>query len=57
MTDKREKRGPKPETVKIDEDWEDAVKKALEKKRPKSGWPGTSEDKGSETDPEPTSDK
>ena len=33
------KRGPKPERVKIDEGWEDAVKTALEKKRPKDGWP------------------
>ncbi len=31
------KPGPKPGRVKIDEDWEDAVKKALEKKRPEDG--------------------
>lgn len=31
--------GPKPDRVKIDMDWEDAVEKALEKKRPKEGWP------------------
>ena len=29
----------KPERVKIDEDWEDAVDKALRKERPKEGWP------------------
>lgn len=33
------KTGPKPDTVKIEGDWEDAVDKALEKKRPKEGWP------------------
>ncbi len=41
---KRCKTGPKPDTVKIDVDWEDAVKKALKKKKPKEGWPET--DKG-----------
>lgn len=33
------KRGPKPETVKIEENWEKAVKKSLKKKKPKDGWP------------------
>ena len=33
------KRGPKPETVKIEGDWETAIDKALAKKRPKEGWP------------------
>ena len=33
------KRGPKPETVKIDEDWKEAVKKSLKKRKPKEGWP------------------
>lgn len=36
---KKTKRGPKPERVKIDRPWKDAVKDALEKKRPKDGWP------------------
>jgi hypothetical protein len=31
--------GPKPDTLKIDGDWRDAVKKSLEKKRPATGWP------------------
>lgn len=39
MSDEKQKRGPDPERVKIDEDWEDAVKKALRKKRPEEGWP------------------
>lgn len=33
------KTGPKPDTVKIEGDWEDAIDKALQKERPKDGWP------------------
>lgn len=33
------KPGPKPETLKIEGDWKQAVDKALKKKRPKAGWP------------------
>jgi hypothetical protein len=32
-------RGPKPEVLKINGDWQDAVKKSLEKKKPATGWP------------------
>lgn len=32
-------RGPKPDRVKIEGDWEGAVGKALKKPRPKGGWP------------------
>ena len=40
MEDKQsKKRGPVPNVVKIKGDWEDAVKKALEKERPEGGWP------------------
>jgi hypothetical protein len=35
----KQKSGPKPETVKIDGDWEDSVATALQIKRPKEGWP------------------
>lgn len=35
------KTGPKPETLKIEGEWENAVEKALEKKRPTEGWPKT----------------
>jgi hypothetical protein len=31
--------GPKPETLKIEGDWQAAVKKSLEKKKPAKGWP------------------
>jgi hypothetical protein len=33
------KRGPPPDRVKIKGDWTEAMKKALEKKRPTGGWP------------------
>lgn len=46
---KTSKRGPKPETVKIEGDWEEAVKTALDKKRPAEGWPDSKEDPKSET--------
>ena len=33
------KTGPKPDTLKIDGKWQDAVKKSLQKKKPEAGWP------------------
>ena len=42
---KKKKRGPKPNHLKIDdENWEDAVKKAIQKKKPKNGWPKKNKD-------------
>jgi hypothetical protein len=38
-TKKKEKPGPKPEVVKINGDWRDAVKLSLAKKKPANGWP------------------
>ncbi len=35
--------GPKPDRMKIDGDWKEAAKKALEKKRPPEGWPNPEE--------------
>lgn len=35
----KEKTGPKPDTVKIDGNWEDSVGKALKKEKPQEGWP------------------
>ena len=35
----RVKPGPKPEVLKIEGDWEEAVKIAMRKKKPKGGWP------------------
>jgi hypothetical protein len=31
--------GPKPDTLKFDGNWKDAVKKSLGKRRPPEGWP------------------
>jgi hypothetical protein len=33
------KRGPKPDLLKIDGNWEAAVRKSLAKKKPATGWP------------------
>jgi hypothetical protein len=33
------KPGPEPERLKIEGDWEEAVKRTLAKKRPPDGWP------------------
>lgn len=46
--------GPKAERVKIEGDWEDAIDQALDKKRPKEGWPKP--DKAEKPDSEPESD-
>ena len=35
----KEKRGPKPDILKIDMDWQEAIKKSLAKKKPPEGWP------------------
>lgn len=36
----KKKRGPKPEILKIRGlDWEEAVKRSLQKKKPSDGWP------------------
>jgi hypothetical protein len=34
---KKKKTGPKPNHLKIEGDWKDAVKKAVRKKKPKKG--------------------
>jgi len=31
--------GPKPDVLTINYDWQDALGKAIKKKRPESGWP------------------
>jgi hypothetical protein len=36
---KPKKRGPKEERLKVKGDWKEAMKKALQQKRPSSGWP------------------
>ena len=39
LAKKPAKRGPKPDTLKIEGNWQDAVKKSLRKKKPARGWP------------------
>lgn len=39
MAKNKKKRGPKPDNLQIDGNWEDALKKAVTKKKPKEGWP------------------
>lgn len=38
-TKKKAVPGPKPEVLRIDGDWRQAVKKSLAKKKPPEGWP------------------
>ncbi len=37
--DDKSKPGPEEERLKLDGDWEDAVKKAMDRPRPEDGWP------------------
>jgi hypothetical protein len=39
------KRGPKPEALQIQGDWKEAMKVALDKKRPSTGWPKPTHEK------------
>jgi hypothetical protein len=39
MPERTQKPGPEPDRVKIEGDWEEAMKRALGKKRPLGGWP------------------
>jgi hypothetical protein len=36
---KATKRGPKPDTLKLEGNWRNAVKKSLTKEKPVDGWP------------------
>ena len=38
-TDRTVLPGPKPDLLKIDIGWQDAIKRAIEKKKPPEGWP------------------
>jgi hypothetical protein len=37
--DRQDKPGPKPDHLKLEGYWEEAMKKALKKEKPKEGWP------------------
>jgi hypothetical protein len=36
---KGKKKGPKPNRLKLDGDWEDIAKRVIQKKKPKGEWP------------------
>lgn len=36
---KKKPTGPKPYRLKVDGDWDDAMKSAVKKKKPPEGWP------------------
>jgi hypothetical protein len=36
---KKKTPGPKPEGLKLEGNWKDAIKKSLQKKHPDAGWP------------------
>lgn len=45
MTKKKKKLpGPEPDRLKIEGEWQAAVRKGLKKKRPKEGWPEQEKD-------------
>jgi hypothetical protein len=48
MKKKRQKRGPKPDKLQIDGDWQEALKKAVKKKKPENGWPEEEKEQKSE---------
>lgn len=35
----KRKTGPKPDVLKVEGDWQEAIKKSLAKKKPEDGWP------------------
>ena len=56
MSENKQKKGPKPERVKIEGDWGDAVDKALKKPRRKEGWPKPDDDSHFDPDSGPQVD-
>jgi len=45
MAKKKKQRGPKPDNLKLEGDWQEAVKTAIKKKKPKNGWPDKQKEK------------
>lgn len=51
MDDPKKKPGPAPDHVKLDdEDWEEAIGKAIKKPKPAEGWPKPKDDAANQTD-------
>lgn len=44
-TEKPSRPGPQPESLRIEGDWKDAVRKAIRKPKPADGWPKADEKK------------
>ncbi len=42
--EKRNKTGPKEDRLNLEMDWEESMKKAIKKERPKDGWPKSDKD-------------
>ena len=52
MDDPKKKPGPAPDHVKLDdEDWEEAIGKAIKKPRPAEGWPKPEDDESKDDAP------
>lgn len=51
MEQRKSKKGPEPERVKIDKPWTQAIAGVLKKKRPKDGW--AEPQKGSKAEKKP----
>jgi hypothetical protein len=45
MGKQKKHRGPKPDHLQLEGNWQDAVKKAIKKEKPADGWPEKSEKK------------
>lgn len=45
MKKKKKKVGPKPNRLKIDGNWEEAMGEAVKKEKPEDGWPDDKNDK------------
>ena len=49
--DPKRKPGPEEDRLKIEGDWEDAMKQAMQKPRPEGGWPDDDEQDNDEETP------
>jgi len=44
MSKNKSQTGPKPDNLKIEGNWQDAIGKAVKKEKPKEGWPESEKD-------------
>ena len=50
MMKKEQKKGPDPDRLVLDDNWQNAMGKAIKKERPKEGWPEPEKKSDNETD-------